>query len=442
MTLHEVELPVRGRVYQRDDDNKAAIPIHIHPGARVRVLHNMETIIPWHEPQGAIESVPTGGPYTIEIETGIHKTIRVHGILVGDLWVLAGQSNMDGCGKLVDLETPSRMVHAYYYSEMWDVAQDPLCVLVDSIDPVHWPCEEKDLGRARDEDHHFREHGAGLGVRFGKELYKTQQAPVGLIICSHGGTSIEQWDPALKDKGGNSMYGSMYRRVKACGGKVRGVLWYQGESNANPETCDTYKPRMKALIKAMRRDFKNPELPFLMAQIGRYFIDETQLPSAPWNKIQQVQLELEEELEQVATIATIDGSLSDAIHLNARSLRITGARLAELARVVAYKGKGTKGLRPETIRYTDMHRTEIRIRYRNVRGQLQPGRKIWGFYIEAPDGDRIPVLDSKTSGNTVILTLDRSAPAKSKIWYGRGTNPITNLHDDLFAAPVFGPVIA
>ena len=441
MALQDVELPVRSRVYQRDANNVASIPLHIHPGARARVLHNTETIIPWHEPKGAIRSVPVGGPYTIEIETGTHKVIRIHGILVGDLWILAGQSNMDGCGKLIDLESPSRMVHAYYYSETWDIAEDPLCVLVDSIDPVHWPCDEKDLGRARDDDHQFREHGAGLGIRFGKELYKALQVPIGLIVCSHGGTSIEQWDPSLKNKGGDSMYGSMYRRVQVCGGNVKGMLWYQGESNANPETCDAYKQRMKNLIKAVRRDLKTPDLPFLMAQIGRFFIDETQFPSAPWNKIQQVQLELENELDQVATVATIDGTLSDAIHFNARSMRLTGARLAELALVIAYGRTGTKGLSPENIRCTDMHRTEVRIRYRNVRGQLQPGRKIWGFFVETPEGVRIPIVDSKTSGNTVILTLGCSAPAKSRLWYGRGTNPTTNLHDMMFAAPVFGPVV-
>ena len=46
----------------------------------------------------------------------------------------------------------------------------------------------------------------------------------GLLACAPGGESMDQWDPALKGSGGESLYGSMLRRVRAAGGKVTGVL--------------------------------------------------------------------------------------------------------------------------------------------------------------------------------------------------------------------------
>ena len=60
---------------------------------------------------GELKNVPTGGPYRLELRiAGTPAEAAIHDILVGDLWVLAGQSNMDGNGNLVDLEQPNALV--------------------------------------------------------------------------------------------------------------------------------------------------------------------------------------------------------------------------------------------------------------------------------------------------------------------------------------------
>ncbi len=69
--------------------------------------------------------------------------------------------------------------------------------------------------------------------------------PIGLVACAHGGTSMEQWNPAKKDEGGKSLYGSMLRQFQLAGGKVKGVLWYQGESDANGEACEDLSPGLR-----------------------------------------------------------------------------------------------------------------------------------------------------------------------------------------------------
>lgn len=434
-----IHLPLPHTVFQRNADGFADIPFAADEPVDARVYTANSLIVEARDVQKSVPNVPVGGPYTLEISTTNGRTTRVGGLLVGDLWVMAGQSNMDGSAKLVDLERPIRMVHCFYYNERWAIAEDPLCRLVDSVDPVHWPCPEEQLAEARAWDHRFRELGASMGIRFGKDVFKGAGVPIGLIMCSHGGTSIEQWDPALRDQGGRSLYGSMMRRIGVCGGRVAGMLWYQGESNANPETAPHYKTRMTDFIHAVRRDLDAPDLPFIQVQLSRFFVDESVFPSEHWNRIQQVQLEITEEVPNVGMAAAIDSTLSDAIHIDAISGRRMGARLAEIALTMAYGKQGAPALTPSAAVFRDDARTELEIAYANVRGELSPKRGLWGYWIETPEGERIASRDSRADGRAVTLLLDRPAPPGSKLWYGRGCNPTVNLHDDLFAAPVFGP---
>ncbi len=436
----EVYLPQDNRVYQRDGRNRATLTFQTQAPVRARVRQGAKVIKPWRQSDGAIENVPTGGPYTLEVEGPAGRRLAAKGLLVGDLWILAGQSNMDGSGKLVDLEPPSSKVHCFYYDETWGIAKDPLCVLVDSMDPVHWRCEEKDLQEAREEDHRFREHGAGLGVRFGKEILKATGVPVGLIMCSHGGTSMEQWDPAKKKLSGRSLFGSMARRVQACGGRVKGMLWYQGESDALNKATGKFKGRLKRFIQACRKEFDSPEMPFIQVQLSRVFSTDAQFPIAHWNGVQQRQLEIASEIKNVATAAAIDCGLSDIIHLDALSQRRMGARLAELALVLAYGKKAPMALCPDTVRCVGKERTVVRVTFKNVRGRLRPAQGARGFFVEQPDGRRIAITSSRADGESVRLTLETGARKGAKLWYGKGLSPATDLRDDLFGAPVFGPV--
>jgi hypothetical protein len=77
---------------------------------------------------GTAQGLPMGGPYTVE---------GAQNVYVGDLWVLAGQSNMEGVGDLTDVETPSPFVHSYQSREEWAIAEEPL----------HWLGESPPLSR-------------------------------------------------------------------------------------------------------------------------------------------------------------------------------------------------------------------------------------------------------------------------------------------------------
>ena len=120
---------------------------------------------------GTLTGVPVGGEYTLELQLVRDRAVvgraSVSRLLVGDIWITAGQSNMDGCGKLIGLEPPSRYVHAYYFDDRWDTAADPLCWYNEAVDPIHWATDDPTILRdAARNDRRFRQQGAGPAVAF------------------------------------------------------------------------------------------------------------------------------------------------------------------------------------------------------------------------------------------------------------------------------------
>jgi carbohydrate esterase-like sialic acid-specific acetylesterase len=89
-----------------------------------------------------ITGLPTGGPYnlTLKLVDKNNNTISkftVQDILVGDLWILAGQSNMEGIGLLKDAAKPNKNVRAFYMNDHWDIAKDPIHNLPQAFAQIH-----------------------------------------------------------------------------------------------------------------------------------------------------------------------------------------------------------------------------------------------------------------------------------------------------------------
>src|SRR3989304_5658203 len=82
--------------------------------------------VSWGGGAGRIEGIPTGGPDGVELRLhdsggGEVAGAKVDHVLVGDLWILAGQSNMQGVGVLKNVEPPSPLVHAFDMADRWQV---------------------------------------------------------------------------------------------------------------------------------------------------------------------------------------------------------------------------------------------------------------------------------------------------------------------------------
>ncbi len=286
------------QVFQRGTDNTATIEVAGTCGADGAVWARVEAggkpvegLCPVEVgvcEQGALKAtlqgVPVGGPYTIRLAvTNPDETpkasVTFEHVLVGDLWLLAGQSNMEGVGNLDgSQEEPSPLVNVYRLRYLWDEGREPIHRLWESPDPVHTgPWGEGHKQPTKEEADKLAAtlaKGAGLGIPFAKRMVEFTGVPIGLVPTGHGGTSMDQWSPDLKDQGGNSLYGSMSKALQAVGGKVAGALWYQGESDANGDAQPVYKAKFARLIESIRTDVGNPNLPFYWVQIGPFAVPE------------------------------------------------------------------------------------------------------------------------------------------------------------------------
>ena len=375
---------------------------------------------------GETVELPTGGPY----EVGGAKNV-----LVGDLWVLAGQSNMEGVGDLVEVEAPHPLVHSFQSREQWAPAEEPLHWLGESPRPIHhtiWGMTMPETPLPRDIS---RLKGSGLGLTFAKAMVEATGVPIGLIPTAHGGTSMQQWEPSRKALGGGSLYGATLARVAENGGKVAGMLWYQGESDANPADAAVYQQRMTTLVEAFRSDFGLPQMPFYYVQLGRFVAQSDAAQSESWNAIRESQRIWQNTLANVGVVSAVDCGLDDLIHIDTAGLKSLGNRLAALA-----LGKPAPSL--HRVAY-DASKNQIRITFANIQGQLIAPGKPAGFSLRRAEGTEMPLIYKVTlEGTEAILKLsDDPSPDGLYLWYGYGLDPYCNITDMSGASvPAFGPV--
>jgi len=484
--------PVASRVYQRDINGKAEIPVVLDDSLNDAVLVDAHASVANMATQaikfvdGKLVGVPVGGPYTISYRVKKGNAIvngSVGPVFVGDLWVLAGQSNMQGVGDLIDVTPPNPRVMLLGMDGKWQQAEEPLHWLSDSPDPVHSGDPQTRALRSAQE-HKTRKKGAGLGLPFAVAMVESTGVPVGLVACAHGGTSMEQWNPAKKEQGGGSLYGSMLRQVKLAGGKVKGVLWYQGESDALGNAWKVYPKVFADFIAAVRSDFGQPELPFYYVQIGRYV---NAADPKGWNAVQDAERALVDRLPNTAVISVVDLELDDGIHVGTQGLKRAGYRLAQIALRELFGQVGATT--PMLDRVTKGPHNTLAVKFKGVNmgmGRprpmaamgsmgnallsagtgmgggmrsaggmtmspgdtnglgLKPERHVAGFSIRKEDGTALPLIFEAAVGkakDTVVLKLDKRLPEKAFLWYGYGLDPYCNLTDGSdMAIPVFGPI--
>lgn len=449
------------QVFQRDERDETVVDVggrcrtDTADRVEVQITKPGSQVQQWIEAGRAEEAhwqasvrLQTGGPYTLHfrLRSQPDEVAEVKEVLVGDLWVLAGQSNMEGVGDLIDVEAPHPLVHSYTMAESWEVAQEPLHWLCCSIDSVHNPNGVIPGDEQHAEWHRTRNKGAGLGLPFAKAMVEATGVPVGLVPCAHGGTSMSQWSPDLAYLGGGSLYGSMLRRVEAVGGRVKGLLWYQGESDANPNDVPLFVERFTRFVERVRADFNAPALPFYYVQIGRFVVAMPQEGELAWNQLQDMQRLLAEQIPNTAVVASVDLELDDLIHIGTQGLKRLGKRLANIAlRELFGRSDIQRGPRLVGASVDNPEGTRIRVRFTNVNGRLTAAGRISGFSIRTAQHHPYRIIYKmevdKASPTDILLHLTEACPQNAFLWYGFGIDPYCNVVDEAdMAVPVFGPV--
>jgi hypothetical protein len=161
------------------------------------------------------------------------------------VYLLIGQSNMAGRAGMTEGDTmPIDRCYLLNLNGEWEEATNPL---------NRYSTIRKGLGMQK----------IGPGYSFAKAMTAANRdVSIGLIVNAKGGSKIEQWAK------GTQFYDEAVKRTREAQktGTIKGILWHQGESNSgNP---DGYLEKLEKLIKDLRSDLNEPDLPVVVGQIN------------------------------------------------------------------------------------------------------------------------------------------------------------------------------
>jgi sialate O-acetylesterase len=397
-----------------------------------------------------IDKIPAGGPYELILNSG-KESATIRSFYVGDVWILAGQSNMQGCGNMGGAPKSHPLIRTLTMARKWRKAAEPLHLMAESPDTCHnggAPLSSPAANAHRKN----ATKGTGPGLYFACEMLAHTGVPQGLIATAHGGTSMLQWQPQSEIDGELTLYGSMLQSVRVTHQPVAGVLWYQGESDTNPDTSAHYTDRMKQLVLASRKDLRQPKLPWVIVQLARVFNAHTKEQSQHWNAIQEQQRLLPSRIPALGMISAIDLSLDDQIHISSEGHAILGKRLAREASRLTKKYSNRRLLPPPSLKnvsgaYIPKGSAATRgcglvvnVTFENVTGSLTSEGLPSGFAIIDPEGHDTHTIHKITlQGNTARVHLT-TFDDRCRLAYGHGRVPTCTIQDRAgHALPVFGP---
>ncbi len=405
-----------------------------------------------------------GGPFEMEIAGSNRYLLK--DVLVGDVWVAAGQSNMEWPLRwAADAEkeiAAARYPHIRLVRAMHKTSEYPADNLVGEMWSECTP-----------------ETAAGFSAvayHFGRLIQASTGVPIGLIQTAWGGTPVDGWtsrhaiaeDPSLmpvfaewdarmqdyalerlryhraakdwekateadrrkhrpvppppeKPVGAGSPWepGVLYNAMVApiTPFAIRGVIWYQGEANGSKLRAPLYGKLFQAMIKDWRRAWGLGDLPFLFVQLANYHA-----PNSDWPDLREGQREALA-LPATAMAVTIDVGTPDNIHPPDK--KTVGMRLSLAARALAY-GEKVEYSGPSPRRGELEHRAAV-IRFDHARGLTARGGAVRGFELAGQNGDFVPA-EAAIEGSSVEV---RSSRAKHPVWvrYGWKDNPDCNLYN-------------
>ena len=304
--------------------------------------------------------VPAGGLYQIETclvqegevwsEWAIRGDIVSH-VGVGDLYVIAGQSNASGYGKDYVYDPPEIGVHILKNNLRWNLASHPLQDATGcDADPVNM-----DIANT----------GHSLFLSFAKYLKRELHYPIGLIQTSRGGAGLDMWNP-----GSGVLYAGMLEKIRLAGGCVKGIVWYQGCTDGTRDLCETYYDRFLQMKKALCKDLGVEQMEILLCQLNKCNADTGEEADEAWGILRE-QMRCLGSLADIYTVPTTDCAISDCFgHNTAKSNIILGERLAKVALTHIY-GKRFLCDAPNIQKAVKVGKREILLEFAHVYDKLE-----------------------------------------------------------------------
>jgi len=409
---------------------------------------------------GPFQLIVKGAPAAAGGDAAPARTIALDDVLVGDVWVASGQSNM---------EFEMRKA-ATAGEDLPRAANARIRLLIVKRRAVEYPQDDAGTdGWAASSPETAKDFSA-VAWYFAREIEQREHVPVGVIDSTFGGTVAEAWTrmaalgedaalaplfvswgrmterepdallsakdeqrqrdqaqaegkpepqfpwhPQLTSWSPGELYNGMIAPLTPF--PIRGVIWYQGESNSivdrNP---GLYGRIFSTLIQDWRRQWGLGDFPFLYVQISNF----TSTPIEDWAIVREQQLKTLE-LRNTAMAVTIDIGDPDNVHPTDKVG--VGLRLARAARALSYG---------ETIEYSGpVYRqatpegSAIRVWFDHAKGLAAKGGAVTGFEVAGADGKFSPAT-ATVEGATVVAASE-SVAEPLYVRYGWANSPRCNL---------------
>ncbi len=254
--------------------------------------------------------------------------------------------------------------------------------------------------------------------------------PIGLISSTIGGTTAERWtrkevleaDPVLKEikptQGASDLWNAMIAPLTKF--PIRGVIWYQGESNAY--AAWEYRTLLPAMIKCWRDAWGLGEFPFLIVQLAPFDPIVKEPVESDWAELRKAQLLTSQTVPKVGLAVITD--LGDEKDIHPQRKREVGLRLALAAKALAY-GQSLVYSGPIYEQMT-IDGNKVILNFKHVGGGLvAKDGELTGFTIAGED-KKFYNAAAKIEGQTVVVSSDK-VPNPKAVRYGWAKYSIGNL---------------
>lgn len=358
--------------------------------------------------------------------------IIIRNILVGEVWLCSGQSNMEfpvaknpaTKWKTGMLNEAEEMKDADYPQIRLFHVEHQLSAGVEAED-----CKGEWLVCTPENLKDF----SAVGFVFGRRLYKELNMPVGLIQSTWGGTHAESWtrmnvmenNPLYADvmaeftqKDVNKTPATLWNGMIAPlrGYTLKGTIWYQGESNSI--RYEKYQEVFMNLINSWRTEWNQPDMPFYFVQIAPHY----KQPAG----IREAQLKTwQSNLDNIGMVVVTDAADSTDIH--PRNKVVPGERLAAWALVKQY-GKEMICSGP-LYKSMEIANGKVTLTFDYAAGGLRTSgdEPVKGFFIAGADARFYPAT-ALITGSTLVLSSPQVVSPVA-VRYGYGTFFRTNLYN-------------
>ena len=362
-----------------------------------------------------VKTPKAGGPYEICVTES--SAVILHNVMIGEVWICSGQSNME-------------MLMKGYKAQPVEGAAEELLACHDDGLRLFYGKRRASLEPQQDLAGTWQPANAA-SVRefsatayfFGKALRRVLGVPVGLICTAFGGSACEAWMKAdwlkafpkvkqtiteedvkkLQQRCPTALYNGQLKPLIGYG--IRGAIWYQGEDNV--PRYDYYAPLMARMIQGWREDWKLGNFPFYYCQIAPWGYDETDWALYNSAFLREQQEKVESMVPNCRMAVLMDTGIKDVIH--PRKKRQAGERLAILALSNTYDIKGL----PDFAKYKE-------VTFQNDTTVVSFDRSKEWVYFEHVNSLTTTDAEGKTvSRNFELAGSDRVFHPATKVWVSR-----------------------